>query len=122
MSARLRSERGVALAETLIAVAILGLTLVVLISGLSTGLLATGNADRLSAAHELARAQIEFTKAGAYNAAPYTYPTVTPPTGYSVTSSATSISGGDANVELVTVQVSKNGAVVYSLDDYKVNR
>jgi Tfp pilus assembly protein PilV len=122
MNARLRSERGVALAETLIAIAILGMTLVVFLGGLSTGLLATGGADRLSTAHELARSQLEYTKSAAFSAAPYSYPTVTPPSGYSVTAAATTISEGDANIELITVQVSKDGSVVYSLDDYKVNR
>ena len=122
MIARLRSERGVALMEALIASAILGMTLVVFVAGLSTGLLSTGQSDRLSTAHELGRSQIEYTKAAAYNAAPYTYPTVTPPSGYGVTASASSIGGGDANVELITVQVSKDGNAVYTLEDYKVNR
>jgi Tfp pilus assembly protein PilV len=122
MRARLHSERGFALMETLIAVALLGMTLVVFVAGLSTGLLATGQSDRLSTAHELARAQVELTKAGAYSAAPFSYPTVTPPTGYGVTAAASSISGGDANIELIRVQVSKDGNVVYALEDYKVNR
>lgn len=122
MIARLRSERGFALTEALISVAILGMTLVVFVAGLSTGLLATGSADRLSTAHQLARSQIEYTKNDAYSAAPHTYATVTPPSGYGVTSAATTITGGDPNVELITVQVTKDGLVVFSLEDYKVNR
>jgi type II secretory pathway pseudopilin PulG len=122
MRARLHSERGFALTEALIAVAILGMTLVVFIAGLSTGLLTTGAADRLSTAHQLARSQIEYTKNDVYSAAPHTYPTVVPPGGYGVTSLATGISGGDANVELISVQVSKDGNVVYTLEGYKVNR
>ena len=122
MSARLHSESGFALMEALIAVAILGMTLVVFIAGLSTGLLTTGAADRLSTAHQLARSQIEYTKSDVYSAAPHTYPTVVPPSGYAVASAATTIGGGDANVELITVQVSKDGNVVYTLEDYKVNR
>jgi Tfp pilus assembly protein PilV len=122
MSARLHSERGFALMEALIAVAILGMTLVVFIAGLSTGLLTTGAADRLSTAHQLARSQIEYTKNDVYSAAPFRYPTVTPPNGYAVTSAASTISGGDANVELITVQISKDGNVVYALEGYKVNR
>ena len=122
MSARLRSERGVALLEALVAPAILGMTLVVFIAGLSTGLLSTGQSDRLSTAHELARSQMEYTKAAAYNAAPYSYPTVTPPTTYGVTAAASAIGGADANIEMITVQVSKDGSVVYTLEGYKVNR
>lgn len=122
MNARLRSEGGFALTESLIAVAILGMTLVVFIAGLSTGLLATGQADRLSTAHELARSQMEYTKNDTFNAAPYTYATVTPPATYAVTSTASTISGGDANVESITVSVSKDGVAVFSLEGYKVNR
>ncbi len=122
MSARIQSERGFALVEALVAVAILGMTLVVFIAGLSTGLLATGQADRLSTAHELARSQLEYTKNDTYTAAPYTYPTVTPPTSYGVTSVASSLGGGDARIELITVTVSKDGLAVYALEGYKVNR
>jgi Tfp pilus assembly protein PilV len=122
MSARLHSERGVALMEVLIAVAILSMTLVVFLGGLSTGLLATAESDRLSTAHELARSQLEYTKSSPFSTAPYSYPTVTAPSTYGVTSTASAISGGDANVQLITVQVSKDGAPVFSLEDYKVNR
>ena len=122
MSARLQSERGVALLEALVATAILGMTLVVFVAGLSTGLLSTGQSDRLSTAHELARSQMEYTKAAAYNAAPYSYPTVTPPATYGVTADASAIGGADANIEMITVQVSKDGNVVYTLEGYKVNR
>jgi prepilin-type N-terminal cleavage/methylation domain-containing protein len=122
MIARLRSERGVTLVETLIAVAILGAAVVVFLAGLSTGTLATAQADKLSTAHELARSQMELTKAAAYSAAPHTYPTVTPPTTYGVSAVASTISEGDADVELVTVQVTKDGVAVYTLEGYKVNR
>ena len=122
MSARLRSERGVTLVEALVAVAILGAALVVFLAGMSAGLLSTSQSDRLSTAHELARSQMEYTKAAAYNAAPYAYPTVTPPSGYAVSANASAISGGDANVQLITVQVTKDSAVVYALEGYKVNR
>lgn len=122
MSARLRSERGVALVEALIAVAILGMTLVVFIAGLSTGLITTGQSDRLSTAHELARSQIEYTKDAAYVAAPHSYPTVIVPATYGVTSTASAISGGDANIQLITVEVTKDAIAVYTLEGYKVNR
>ena len=122
MIPRLRSERGVTLVESLVAVGIMGTALVIFLAGMSTGLLATSQSDRLSTAHELARSQMEYTKNATYNAAPYTYPTVTPPSGYGVSAAASDISGGDSTIELITVQVTKDGAVVYSLEGYKVNR
>ena len=122
MIARLRSERGVTLVESLVAVAILGSALVVFLGGMSTGLVSTAQSDRLSSAHELARSQLEFTKGDVYSASPHSYATVTTPPGYGVTAVASAISGGDASIELVTVQVTKDSVVVYSLEGYKVNR
>ncbi|TAK62063.1 MAG: hypothetical protein EPO22_07800 [Dehalococcoidia bacterium] len=122
MRARLRSERGVTLVEALVAVAILASALVVFLGGLSTGSLATAQSDRLSTAHELARSQLEATKAAAYNPPPYTYPSVAAPATYGVSAAASSISGADANIELITVQVTKGGATVFTLEGYKVNR
>ena len=122
MIRRTHSESGFALVESLVAVGILGMALVVFLGGMSTGLLSTSQSDRLSTAHELARSQMEFTKAEAYAAAPHTYTSVTAPATFGVTSEATSISGGDANIQQISVQVTKDGVVVYSLDGYKVNR
>jgi type II secretory pathway pseudopilin PulG len=122
MSARLRSERGVTMVEALVAVAILASALVVFLGGLSTGSLATTQADNLSTAHELARSQMEATKGAAYNPPPYTYPSVGAPATYSVSAVASSISGTDAGIELITVEVTRDGTTVFTLEGYKVNR
>jgi prepilin-type N-terminal cleavage/methylation domain-containing protein len=116
------SERGVTLVETLIAVAVLGIAIVVFVAGLSTGTLSTTKVDRLATAHELARSQMEHTKNEPYNVAPFTYPSVSPPAGFSVSSEATSVALGDAAVQLVTVEVSDAAGVVYTLEGYKVDR
>jgi prepilin-type N-terminal cleavage/methylation domain-containing protein len=122
MKARLRSERGFALVETLVAVAVLSSALVVFLAGLSTGSLSTAESDRLSTAHEVARSQMELTKAASYSAAPYSYPTVTPPATYGVSAAASAISGGDANIERITVTVTKDSVAVFSLEGFKANR
>jgi len=116
------SERGVSLVETLVAVAILGTALVVFMSGLSTGLLATSRNDRLSAAHELARSQMELTKAEPFVAAPHTYPSAAAPAGYAVTSEATDADNGNPSIQLITVEVSKDGTLLYTLEGLKVDR
>ena len=122
MSARLRSERGVTLVETLVAVAVLASALVVFLAGLSTGSLSTAQSDRLSTAHEIARSQVELTKAAVYSAPPYSYPTVTPPATYGVIAAASTISGGDADIERIMVTVTKDGVAVFSLEGFKANR
>jgi len=122
MNVRWRGERGVTLVETLVAVGIIGAALVVFLAGLSTGLLSTSAADRLSTAHELARSQMEYTKSLPFVAPPHAYPTVTPPAGYAVSADASGIPGGDSDVALITVVVTKDSATIYSLEGYKVNR
>lgn len=110
------------LVETLVAVAILVTALVVFMGGLSAGSLATTHGERMSTAHELARSQMETTKAEPYNAAPYGYPPVAAPAGYSVTADASAIAGGGPEIQLITVEVSRDGAVLYTLEGYKVDR
>jgi type II secretory pathway pseudopilin PulG len=122
MSRALQSERGVALVEALVAVAIAGTALVMFLSGMSSGLLATSQSDRLSTAHELARSQIETTKAAAYQAPPATYPSIPAPSGYAVTATASAIAGAGPGIELIQVDVSRDGVVVFTLQDYKVDR
>ena len=122
MIARLRSEQGFTLVEALISVAILTLALVVFLSGLSAGVLSAGHSDRLSAAHELARSQMEYTKDAPFQAAPSSYPTVTPPASYGVSAAASAVGGGDARVQIVTVTVTKDGATVFTLQGLKVDR
>jgi type II secretory pathway pseudopilin PulG len=117
-----RDERGVALVEALIAVAVLGIAIVVFTAGLSTGSLSTARADRLSTAHELARSQMEDTKDATFQAAPASYPTVVPPTGFTVTAEASALPLGDADVQLITVNVSDATGVIYTLEGFKVDR
>jgi Tfp pilus assembly protein PilV len=122
MIARLRSEEGFTLVEALISVAILTMALVVFLAGLSTGVLSTSHSDRLSTAHELARSQMEYTKAQTFDPIPAAYPTVTAPTGYGISVGASAIAEGDAAIQLITVDVSKDGTVVFTLQGYKADR
>ena len=118
------AERGVGLVETLIAVAILSLTLTVLLSAVSTGSLAVSRADERSVAENLARSQLEYTKSQSYISPPAVYATVAPPTGYTVAVAAAAIPtpSTDAAIEKITVTVSRNGQSLLSVEDFKVNR
>jgi Tfp pilus assembly protein PilV len=117
-----QSERGVALVEVLVAVAVLGAALIVFLSGISTGTIATARSDRQSTAQELARSQMEYVKALPYTAAPATYPSVPAPSGYGVTADAAAVEHGDASVQLIIVEVLHEGAVIYTLEGLKVER
>lgn len=120
--AALDSQEGVGLVEVLVAVAILGVTLVALLAAISTGSLGVATTEERVTAESLARSQIEYTKSEAYLAAPASYPTVTPPAGYAVSADATSIPGGDGSIQMITVTVTRNGDTLLTVEDYKVDR
>jgi type II secretory pathway pseudopilin PulG len=117
-----RSQKGMGLAETLIAVAILGTAVVAFVVSLSTGSLAANNLNKETKAQSIAQSQMEYTKNYAYSANATTYPTLTPPATYSVTVGVAAVSGADTNIQKITVTVSKSGVSVVTLTDYKVNR
>lgn len=119
---RVQVQSGFGLAETLVAVAILGTAVVSFVVSLSTGSLAVNEQDREAGAQNLAQTQMEYTKNYTFNPAAATYPTVAAPAGYTVNVSVGPVAGTDANMQKITVNVLQNGASVFLISDYKVNR
>jgi prepilin-type N-terminal cleavage/methylation domain-containing protein len=119
---RTQDQRGFGLAETLVAVAVLGTAVVAFVVSLSAGSLAVTEQDKETVAQTLAQTQIEYTKNYTYNPAAVTYPTVTAPTGYTITVGVSTVSGTDTNIQKITVIILKAGASVLQVADYKVNR
>jgi type II secretory pathway pseudopilin PulG len=118
-----RPEPGVGLAETLIAVAILSLTAVALLSAFSTGTMALNKGQTKTAAENLARNQLEFTKSQPYLSAPASYPVMTPvPAEYSISTRAEPVDGRDEKIQKVTVEVQRNGSVVFTLEGLKLDQ
>lgn len=115
-------QEGVGLVETLVAVAILGATLVVLLTAISTGVIGVAMTEERVTAENLARSQLEYTKSQTYVAAPASYATVTPPAGYTVSAEASSIPGGDSSIQQITVTVTRDGETLLTVEDYKVDR
>ncbi len=118
----IKDEKGVNLVSSLIAVAMVGTAFSIMLAALSTGSIAVGTVEESVTAEGLARSQLEYTKNDTYFAAPYDYPTITAPQGYSVTAEALSVPGADSNIETIRVTVSKGGKTLTTLEDYKVNR
>ena len=118
----LGAQEGVGLVETLVAVAVLSVTLVVLLTAISTGSTGVATTEEQVTAQNLARSQLEYTKSQAYQAAPATYATVTPPAGYAVSAVAASIPGADSAIQEITVTVTRAGDTLTTVEDYKVNR
>jgi len=117
-------ERGMGLVEVLVAVAILGVTLVVLLAAISTGSVGVATTEEGVTAENLARSQLEYTKSQTYSAAPASYATVTPPAGYSVSVQAASIStpATDSSIQMITVTITRDGETLLTVEDFKVDR
>ena len=119
---RVQDQRGLGLVETLVAVAILGTSVVAFVAALSAGSIAVGEQDEEVVTQSLARSQLEYTKSYTYDLGATTYPTIVVPTGYSLSVVVSSVPGTDTNMQKIIVTVSREGQAVLTVSDYKVNR
>ena len=119
---RFRDQNGLGLVETLVAVAILGTSVVAFVVALSTGSIAVGKQDEEVVAQGLAQAQLEYTKSQAYDAEASTYPAVTAPAGYTVSVAVSAVPSTDEDIQKITVDVLRGGESIIIVEDYKVNR
>ena len=119
---QLNSQKGIGLVETLIAVAILGTSVVAFIVALSVGSLTANEQNKETIAQGLAQTQMEYTKNYTYNPSATTYPVLAVPNTYSVTVGVTTVPGTDTNMQKITVTVLKDGVNILTVSDYKVNR
>jgi type II secretory pathway pseudopilin PulG len=117
-----RYQRGLGLVETLVAVAILGTSVVAFVVGLSAGSIAVGEHDEAALTQSLAQSQLEYTKSYAFSPGASTYPTIAPPAGYSIAVSVGAVPGTDINMQKITVTILRGSASTMTVEDYKVNR
>ena len=121
--ATLSDEKGVGLAESLIAVAIVGIAITALVGALSTGSIAVQRADTQVPAENLTLAQMEYTKSQQYQPAPASYSIIDPlPADYAVSATASPIEGRDADIQKITVTVTCQVGTTLTIEDFKVNR
>jgi len=119
-------ERGIALLETLVALAILGIAAVAFIGGLGTASEATAVADKQATAESMARSQMEHVKSISYNGTAQ-YPTAPIPDGkdyatYSATIDAEPLHTPDDGIQKITVTIKRGGIEVMTLEGYKADR
>lgn len=117
-----RDERGLGLVETLVAVAILGTSVVAFVTALSAGSIAVGEHDREAVAQGLAQSQLEYTKSYTYNPGAATYPLVAVPEGYTLSVGVSYVPYTDTDIQKITVTVNHDGEEMIQVEDYKVNR
>jgi hypothetical protein len=128
-----RGQKGAALVEELVTVAIIGLGIVILVAMITTGVLGVRQIDDKVTAETLARSQLEIIKDAAYQGNPISspYPAVSAIPGYSVALNIDYWHAGNANfqsslrndgLQRITVTVTSGGSTLVQVAEYKVDR
>ena len=119
---RTQEQKGLGLAETLVAVAVLGTSVVAFVVALSAGSIAVGKQDEEVVAQSLVQTQLEYTKSYAYDAEAITYPAIDTPEDYTVSIGVSSVPDTNDDIQKITVTVYHESENIISVEDYKVNR
>jgi type II secretory pathway pseudopilin PulG len=106
----------------MLAVAIVGTAMLATVAAFSTASRTSAVVENATTGEWLATSQIELIKTSAYQLTPGTYASIPVPAGFAVSNTTASVTGGDANIQTVTVIVSKAGKTVYETSALKVNR
>ena len=116
-------SRGTSLIEALIALALMGGVVIMVLSTLSTGAKTIGTLDEMATAENVAQYQLEYTKSDIFQPLPATYDVISnPPANYSVTIEASAVPSRDANLQKIVVTVYHQGEAVLFKEGYKVDR
>ena len=78
--------------------------------------------DQEVTVQSLARTQMEYIKGLPYDSGATTYPTVNATDNYNISVAVASIPDTDTNIQKVTANISRDGQVLLTIEDYKVNR
>ena len=114
-----QDQRGIGLPEAIVSVAILGTAVVTFVAALSAGSIAVREGDQEVVVQRLARNQLEYIKSCPYDT---TYSTVDEPEGYNISIDVGYTADNDADIQKVSVTVSRDGEDVLTVEDFKVNR
>ena len=122
----MKSQKGIALIETLVALGIFGLVAVTSLSGMAT--ITQGNviASERATAESLVRSEIEYVKQCDYQYDASEYPidsTLTIPQGWSLAPPAVEpVHATDDGIQKITITAEHNGKSVLSIEIYKADR
>jgi Tfp pilus assembly protein PilV len=119
MKKSLRQEKGTALLEVLVSLALMGIIGVLFLSGAQNSAKARLQADQRASAKILAESIIDSVKKLPYSAS---YEVTVPPEypGYTATLTADYLASSD--IQKLTVVVSHGSRTLFTLENYKVDR
>ena len=120
-------EEGFTLAETLVAVAIMGTISVTFLTGVSTASKGVSIAEEQARAESLAQSQMDWIKNCdyVYDAAEYAagiIPVDKGYTNYSVKITAEPLHNPDSGIQKITITITHSGKSILKLSDFKVDR
>jgi type II secretory pathway pseudopilin PulG len=115
-------QKGIGLVETLVAIAILGVTAVTFMTALSAGSNSVNVMQKQATGQELAMTQMETIKAANYDVTGNSYTALDAPAGYQINIETASNIYTDTDIQKITVEVSYDNETVSRLENYKVNR
>lgn len=122
----MKGEKGFAIIETLVALALLGIIAVAFLSGVATASKASSIANERAIAESLVRSEAEYVKNCAYQDSVSEYPvdpSLTVPDSWTVPPPVVGlVHATDDGIQEVTVTAEHNGEEVLSLKIYKVDR
>lgn len=117
------SQRGIGLVETLVALAIVGGAIAMFAGSLSTGARANRVVYEQVTAENVARSQIEYIQSQPYSPVPASYDILSDvPDGFAVATDVSAVPGRDANIQKVSVTISRGGKDILTLEALKLNR
>jgi prepilin-type N-terminal cleavage/methylation domain-containing protein len=120
---RFSGQKGYTLIELLITIVVIATSFSAFAVGLSAGALAVNEGDKEVTAQSLARSQMEYIKYIAYDQNASTYPTIDTPDSYSITVGVTEVAPpGNNRIQKVTADIYKDGVLLLTVEDYKVDR
>jgi len=118
----LSRRRGFTLVESLVAIAILGVSAATFISDLSSGSLAVRTLEEQVSSQQLLQTQMEVIKAAAYDSTGNSYTRIAVPAGYTLSVVVNSQIYSNNHIQRITLSAYHNGNLSGTLDNYKVDR
>jgi len=119
-------SKGVALMETMLAIALLGIVAVAFLGGISIAFKALFIADERTTAQSLAQSQMEYVKNCTYNNTdpiPYEQTDESPDyPGYTFSVNVTLLNPPDVKIQKIIITIKHHEEDVLTLEDYKVDR
>ncbi len=118
----LKNQSGIGLTESLVAIAILGVSAISFITSLASGAISVKTLDQAAMAQQLLTSQMETLKAMPYDATGQSYTVINAPEGYRVTLEVNSNIYSDPNLQHIIAVVWHQNTPLSQLESFRTNR